>query len=214
MWFTMAVKLVWKFFTSKLGISILIVAAVLGGLYGIYRAGARSELENAQKIVEAGKADAKKRIDKITAERDALEAEKKSWREQLDRAVSEAFNAQQGILDGLKSQLDEIERRGPIIKTIVREVPKYVTADADSRCVVNNGFVWLYDTALQAGPISGSGPADVDAPSGIALSAVAGVAAENNAECRARGEVITLWQDWYKRNKALYDEISAKANSR
>lgn len=213
MW-TLAIKAVWSFLTSKVGIALVLCGALALGVWQIYAAGARSETENAQKIVADGKAKADKEVADIQAKLTALENEKKQWKSDLDAAVEKAKTAQADIVDGLKSKLDALEKQKPIIKTVIKEVPKYVTVNADSQCTVTSGFVWLYDATLQTSSLPDSGSANADAPSGITISRVAEIAGQNNAECAERGEVIALWQEWYVKNKSLFDEISKKANSR
>lgn len=78
-------------------------------------------------------------------------------------------------------------------RVITKEIPKYVTVEADARCIVPRGFVWVWNEPLdlQARPDhSADGPAD--APSGVALSAVADVSVEakrrfesNRGQCEA-----------------------------
>ncbi|MGD7330267.1 hypothetical protein, partial [Ralstonia pseudosolanacearum] len=63
--------------------------------------------------------------------------------------------------------------------TIIKEIPRYVPIQADASCVVPRGFVRLHDAAAaDAVPDPGAGDADA-APSGVALSAVAGTVADN-----------------------------------
>jgi hypothetical protein len=201
--FMLILKGIWSFLTSKIGVAFLIISILALGVWQIYEAGARSTEKDAAEKVAA-----------IQDKLDALNKEKQDWKSSLDAAVKKAQDAQASIVAGLKSQLDELEKRKPIVKTIIKEVPKYVTAIDDSKCAVNTGFIWLYNATLQADAIPGSGPANADTPSGFALSDIAGVAADNNTECYERGEIISLWQDWYVKNKTLFDEISEKANSR
>jgi hypothetical protein len=117
----------------------------------------------------------------------------------------------------LGKKLDDAERRAKIIR--VKEVPVYVTAKADAACTVPVGFVSLHNEAADpyatppSSPIPGSGPPDVDAPSGVALSAVASTIRENYAECNARWEVIEAWQSWYGKAKGAYDRASAIINA-
>lgn len=76
-----------------------------------------------------------------------------------------------------------------IYRTIKEKVPVYVTQAADARCVVPNGFVVLYDSAFggtvpePAASAAGGGPVDMDGPSGVPLSQVANVSADNADAC-------------------------------
>ncbi|QRQ88513.1 hypothetical protein [Cupriavidus oxalaticus] len=63
--------------------------------------------------------------------------------------------------------------------TIIKEVPRYVTVQADAACTVPVGFVRLHDAAA-TGDVLDSDPGDSDAaPSGVALSAVGSTVAAN-----------------------------------
>lgn len=85
---------------------------------------------------------------------------------------------------------------------IIRElVPIYVTPAADARCVVPVGFVRLHDAAAQNRPPAR--PAEpVDAPSGVALSAVADTVAANYGDCTVWRLRLIGWQDWYLGSRA------------
>lgn len=67
-----------------------------------------------------------------------------------------------------------------VTRTLTREVPVYVTVEADRRCDVSAGFVSLHNQAA-AGVPQVPRPAGLvlDAPSGVPLSAVADVVVGN-----------------------------------
>lgn len=204
-------KGVFNFLTSKVGLICLAIALFAYVEYRIYDAGAESEKASAQKLVTAANADRDKKVAEANATITTLRAEKKQWTEGLNKAVAEAKSAQGTVIEGLRRDLAAAKAKGEKVRTVIKEVPKYVTVQADAGCVVSSGFVWLHDYALQAGPMAGSGPANVDAPSGIALSHVADVDASNAAECVDRGIVIEKWQEWYVKNKAIFDVLQEKA---
>ncbi|QWP79489.1 hypothetical protein J5226_21235 [Lysobacter sp. K5869] len=81
---------------------------------------------------------------------------------------------------------------------ITREVPVYVTPNADAACVVPVGFVRLHDAAAAnepAGPATGN----PDAPAeGVALSDVAAVVADNYATAHENAEQVTGLQDYVR----------------
>ncbi|WKZ83939.1 hypothetical protein N5B55_09070 [Ralstonia pickettii] len=97
----------------------------------------------------------------------------------------------------LRKQLDNAQRatvtvtqyvdRERVIRvkgdTIIKEVPRYVPAQADAACVVPRGFVRLHDAAA-AGTVPNPDTGNADAaPSGVALSTVAGTVAANYTVC-------------------------------
>lgn len=85
-----------------------------------------------------------------------------------------------------------------VTQTLIKEVPIYVTAEADRRCDVPAGFVRLHDAAaagLPAAPDPAGRPAD--AASGVALSAVGETVVANYGACRTAIEQLTGWQAWW-----------------
>lgn len=79
--------------------------------------------------------------------------------------------------------------------TIIKRIPVYVTAQADAACTINRGFVRLHD-ASAAGADPGAPTLADAAPSGVALSAVAGTVAENYGSCRENAEQLVALQRW------------------
>ncbi|MFV8593083.1 hypothetical protein [Ralstonia pseudosolanacearum] len=78
--------------------------------------------------------------------------------------------------------------------TIIKEVPRYVSVQADAACVIPRGFVRLHDAAAAgAVPDPDSGDADA-AASGIALSAVASTVAGNYTDSHANSEQLSTLQ--------------------
>lgn len=94
--------------------------------------------------------------------------------------------------------------------TIVKEVPIYVTANADAACVVPAGFVQLHDTAASGSPAAG--PAgDPDAPAAATpLSAVAETVASNYAICHATAEQVVALQELARE---LHAELERQAGT-
>ena len=79
--------------------------------------------------------------------------------------------------------------------TIVKEVPVYVSPEADAACVLPRGFVRLHDAAAAGRVPESAGGADA-APAGIALSTVAGTVADNYERCRENSEQLIALQAW------------------
>lgn len=106
---------------------------------------------------------------------DKAEATAATLRKQLDNTKSATVTVTQFV-----DRERVIRLKGD---TIIKEVPRYVPVQADAACVVPRGFVRLHDAAA-AGALPDSDTGDTDsAPSGIALSAVAGTVAANYADC-------------------------------
>jgi hypothetical protein len=87
----------------------------------------------------------------------------------------------------------EVRVRG---ETIIKEIPVYVTAEADARCTVPVGFVRVHDAAASNTPLAGTAsPADAGA-SGVALSAVAATVTNNYTTCHEIREQLIGLQNW------------------
>lgn len=81
-------------------------------------------------------------------------------------------------------------------KTIVKEVPKYVTVEAASRCVVPNGFVWLHDAATGQAVLPATPERADDPATGVDLATVATTVGENYTTCSATREQLIALQAW------------------
>lgn len=78
--------------------------------------------------------------------------------------------------------------------TIIKEVPRYVPAQADAACAVPRGFVRLHDAAA-AGTVPNPDTGDADgAPAGVALSAVASTVAANYTDCHVNAARLSSLQ--------------------
>jgi hypothetical protein len=129
------------------------------------------------------------------------------------------------MLSGLTLKLDRAEARNrKQLKDFNDRTPLFVTAKADAACTVPAGFVRLHDlsaqgldpdpaSAAEASSVPGSGLKNVDAASGVALSAVTTTIVANYSECTARGEVIDAWQSWYSGALETWKKgVAAQAN--
>jgi hypothetical protein len=80
-------------------------------------------------------------------------------------------------------------------QTIIKEVPKYVTIQADADCIINAGFVRLHNHAATSTIPDGARDTDA-APSGVALSTVAETVAGNYGTCHENAEQLRALQSW------------------
>lgn len=209
-----ALRFLWEILTDDWGVILILVAALFLGGWQIYTLGKMSKIDEAHAIVSKERDAHRKEVEGLKKRIDSLQEEKKSWLQEMDDLARRADAKQKEVASKLQARIDELEARGPKVVTVIKEVPKYVTVESDAQCVVPAGFVWLHDESIKDDPFSGSPPGDVEAPSGIALSEVARTVSENNAECAARGEVIRLWQEWYKENSLVFDELQAASLAR
>ncbi len=84
-----------------------------------------------------------------------------------------------------------------VYRTIHDEVHVYVTNASDARCVVPVGFVRIHDAAAGGVPPGPETPGQPDdAPSGVALSAVASTVADNYGAAVENAQQLTALQAW------------------
>ena len=124
-----------------------------------------------------------------------------------DRATAAESNAKrlQVELDEARGNVRIVTRyvdRVKIVRekahAITREIPVYVTAEADARCDVTAGFVSVHNAAAENVPIAESArDPDAIAP-GIALSTVAETVAGNYAICHETAEQLTALQEYVR----------------
>lgn len=84
-------------------------------------------------------------------------------------------------------------------QTIIKEIPVYVTPEADAACVVPVGFVSVHDAAVQNSPLPGTPGLHESADSGVALSEVAGVVTDNYTTCHVIRERLIATENWIRR---------------
>ena len=176
-----------KFLFSKEGLITLVLLALVGSHIWAYQAGKSSERQEWVKKEE-------KRL-----------KEEKAKQEREERAAATAKTEQAQVVKDLEKKIEEALAKPAKIKVITKEVVKYVTKKADDQCVLTAGFEWMHNAALDS-TLAGSPPGNVDEETSLKASEVAATVAENNAEAVARGELIEAWQEWYVRNKAIYEK--------
>lgn len=93
-----------------------------------------------------------------------------------------------------------IEKAG---RTIIKEVPVYVSAEADRACTVPAGFVRLHDAGAASLPAPAPAGAADARPAGVALSTVAETVVGNYTTCNGNAEqlksLLELLRDYQAR---------------
>lgn len=88
-------------------------------------------------------------------------------------------------------------------RTLIQEVPIYVTKEADARCAVNLGTVRLWNRAVHgAVPDPSTGPDD--APSGFACSDIAKAFVEAAGQYDATAHQLVGLQEWVSEQRAAW----------
>lgn len=126
-----------------------------------------------------------------------------AWDKAEAKAVADALKkerAGRAVTDKVEAKVvAERVRIQTVVQTHIREVPKYVTVQADARCVLPVGFVRLHDAAALGVPVEAvpdpAGRAD-DAPADVKCSDVAEVVAVNYGAYQTVRAQVVGWQDW------------------
>ncbi|MBN5012500.1 hypothetical protein JY406_07825 [Stenotrophomonas maltophilia] len=125
-------------------------------------------------------------LDSATRDLASANAEKKDLASKLELA--------QSTTRVVTEYVDRVQVVHERAATITKEVPVYVTPNADAACSVPVGFVQLHDAAAAGIPPAGSA-GDPDAPAtGVTLSAVAETTAGNYSQYHAAAEQVTALQ--------------------
>lgn len=136
-----------------------------------------------------------------------------------DRAVAAAAARAQAASSARFAAEDRAAkvRIRTVYRTLVKEVPTYVTAEANRRAVIPLGFVRLHDAAAAGLSAGGPGardadaaagiaqpaPAEVDADSGVKLSDVAATVSGNYGVCYAWRQQLLDLQAWERAREAI-----------
>jgi hypothetical protein len=129
-------------------------------------------------------------------------------RSQLERDADAAANINAGqpkIVERLRTIYLPAEAKiKTVTQNIIKEVPVYVTKQDDARCVINNGFVRLHDSAakgeLPPGPTGDDGAASITKLSTLSETVTGNYGIANLCAVR-----LKEWQEWYRKNETLWN---------
>lgn len=118
---------------------------------------------------------------------------------EIKRIEKESKEATDKIQKEYEGKLAQTKQRGD---TIVQYVEKYVTKEADAKCVIPNNFVVLHDSAAHSKIPDSTRLADESA-SGVTLSTTAKTVVQNyNQYYEIREQLISL-QKWVNEQKKI-----------
>ncbi|WP_213159219.1 hypothetical protein [Pseudomonas aeruginosa] len=99
--------------------------------------------------------------------------------------------------------VDRVQVVEKVGRTIIKEVPVYVSAEADRACTVPAGFVRLHDAGAASLPAPAPAGAADARPAGVALSTVAETVVGNYTTCNGNAEqlksLLELLRDYQAR---------------
>jgi hypothetical protein len=87
--------------------------------------------------------------------------------------------------------------------TIIKEVPVYVTQKDDSRCIVNNGFVSLWNASNKMS-VPGAPSISDRTPSSVILSDIAAQHSRESLICHATEQKLLSLQDWLLKQSKIH----------
>lgn len=129
-----------------------------------------------------------------------MEAEYARAEAEAVKRVADAERKAEAITQDILSKHAEALQEIVIVRKIIeREVVRYVTPEADALFTVPVGFVWLHDAAASGRVPEAPGTAgSPDAPSGVALSIIAGTVADNYGTCHQTTQQLIDLQSWVR----------------
>lgn len=118
---------------------------------------------------------------------------------EIKRIEAESKAATLKIEAEYNEKLSQTKQRG---ETIVKYVDKYITTEADAKCVIPNSFVVLHNGAVHNQVPDTSRAAD-ESPSGVALSTTTKIVVDNyNTYHEVSQQLISL-QKWIKEQQKI-----------
>ena len=90
-------------------------------------------------------------------------------------------------------------------KEIIKKVPFYVTVKDDSRCIIPNGFVSLWNSANEMRVPESASSVDEKA-SAITLSQVAGQHAKEAEQYHQTAQQLSSLQEWIREQQGIYNQ--------
>jgi hypothetical protein len=129
-----------------------------------------------------------------------------SWREQAHQTqvvtkTVKQIEKQQVVTEKVVTKYVAVQAKAAAeTRSLIQEIPVYVTPQDDARCLVNLGTVRLWQRAVHGAVPDASAGAD-DAPSGLACSDLAKGIAEVAGQYDATANQLTALQDWVRQQR-------------
>jgi hypothetical protein len=100
-----------------------------------------------------------------------------------------------------------------VVRTVYREIPKYVTDTQLERDVVARGglplgFVWGYNQAAGYSQLPLPPGNSASDPSGVSLSTLAAISAGNSEVCLQWARDLDAWDEWYSREAVRWSALT------
>ena len=122
----------------------------------------------------------------------------------LEMAKKETASAEAStkVVTKYVTKVEIVKEKGD---AIIKEIPKFITANADGQCVIPNGFVLLHDSASRNEVPDSTRSVDEGASS-VKLSGVATTVTENYTAYHKVAEQLKALQEWIKEQQSIYNK--------
>jgi hypothetical protein len=128
-------------------------------------------------------------------------AEAAKLKADMDRKIALSEKNSKQIVTKYVTKTKVIKEKGDVI---IKEVPKFITKDADANCVVPKSFVLLHDSAAKNEIPDSSKGVDGTA-SGTKLSAIGETITINYNNYHQLSERLKALQDWVSSQERIYN---------
>jgi hypothetical protein len=122
----------------------------------------------------------------------------------LEMAKKETASAEvtTKVITKYVTKIEVVKEKGNVI---IKEIPKYISKDADAKCPVPNGFVVLHDSASRNEVPDSTRSIDAGT-SEVKLSDVATTVTENYTTYHKVAEQLKSLQEWIKLQQSIYNK--------
>ena len=122
----------------------------------------------------------------------------------LEMAKKETASAEvtTKVITKYVTKIEVVKEKGNVI---IKEIPKYISKDADAKCDVPNGFVVLHDSASRNEVPDSTRSIDAGT-SEVKLSDVATTVTENYTTYHKVAEQLKSLQEWIKLQQFIYNK--------
>lgn len=125
-------------------------------------------------------------------------------RKQQEEIVTLQAKSKEVTTEVVVKYIDRIKYVEGKQRVIVKEIPKYITQEVDSKCSITNGFIILHDSAAQN--LLPNAPRSLNEVSPtVKLSGVITTVTENYGKYHQVSEQLKALQEWIKQQKELSD---------
>lgn len=132
-----------------------------------------------------------------------MNEEKAIWEKKQADLEAAANKVTVQVVTEYVDRVKVVKEKGDIV---VKEVPVYITNQADQQCRLTTGFATLHDAAAKnTEPVM---PPDVNAPIKLALSDATTTIVKNYNTCHEIREQLISLQDWVRKQQAIVEEMN------